>query len=210
MEKLQEEFSAVGFFLSGHPLDQYERALAKLGVHRFVDFEAASARGVTAGRLAGIVISARERRSQKGNKFAFAMFSDTSGQFEAVIFSETLANSRGLLEAGTAVLLNVEGERDADALKMRVQDVQSLDEAMKRLATSVKVLFDGDVLARNPASIEQLKALLQPGKAELSIEVQLADYQSPVPISTKGRYDLSAKTIGRITTVPGVLEVIET
>jgi DNA polymerase-3 subunit alpha len=210
MEKLQEEFSAVGFFLSGHPLDQYERALAKLGVHRYVDFEAASARGVTAGRLAGIVISARERRSQKGNKFAFAMFSDTSGQFEAVIFSETLANSRGLLEAGTAVLLNVEGERDGDALKMRVQDVQSLDEAMKRLAISVKVLFDGDVLARNPASIGQLKALLQPGKAELSIEVQSADFESPVPIATKGRYELSAKTIGRITTVPGVLDVIET
>ncbi len=56
----------------------------------FVDFEAAAERGATGGRLAGIVISARERRSQKGNKFAFAMFSDTSGQFEAVIFSDTL------------------------------------------------------------------------------------------------------------------------
>ncbi len=94
MEKLQEEFDAVGFFLSGHPLDQYERALAKLKVHRYVDFEAASDRGgATAGRLAGIVIAARERRSQKGNKFAFALFSDTSGQFEAVIFSDTLAKS---------------------------------------------------------------------------------------------------------------------
>ncbi len=31
MEKLQKEFDAVGFFLSGHPLDQYERALAKAG-----------------------------------------------------------------------------------------------------------------------------------------------------------------------------------
>ena len=45
----------------------------------------------SAGRLAGIVVSARERRSQKGNKFAFAMFSEPTGQFEAVIFSETLA-----------------------------------------------------------------------------------------------------------------------
>ncbi|MGE0024324.1 MAG: DNA polymerase III subunit alpha, partial [Hyphomicrobium sp.] len=45
MEKLQKEFEAVGFFLSGHPLDQYERALAKLNVRRFVDFEAEGARG---------------------------------------------------------------------------------------------------------------------------------------------------------------------
>jgi DNA polymerase III subunit alpha len=209
MDKLQKEFEAIGFFLSGHPLDQYEKALAKLGVSRFVDFEAASARGVTAGRLAGIVISARERRSQKGNKFAFAMFSDTSGQFEAVIFSETLANSRSLLESGTAVLLNVEGERDGDALKMRVQDVKSLDEAVEQIPRSIRILVDGDVLGRNTAALEQLKALLRPGKGEATIELQLSDYERPVPISPKGKYDLSAKTIGRITTVPGVLDVIE-
>jgi hypothetical protein len=45
---------------------------------------------------------------------------------------------------------------------------------------------------------------------ELKIEVKLRDYERPVPIAPKGRYDLSAKTIGRITTVPGVIEVTET
>ena len=87
MERLSAEFEAVGFYLSGHPLDQYERVLAKLGVRRFSEFEVLAQRGATAGRLAGIVIAARERRSQKGNKFAFATFSDATGQFEAVIFS---------------------------------------------------------------------------------------------------------------------------
>lgn len=211
MEKLQKEFEAVGFFLSGHPLDQYERALAKLNVRRFVDFEAASARGgATAGRLAGIVIAARERRSQKGNKFAFALFSDGSGQFEAVIFSDTLAASRHLLESGTAVLLDIEGERDGDALKMRVQNVKSLDEAVEQIPRAVRILVDGDALHRNPTGLEQLKALLRPGKGEATIELHLADYERPVPIAPKGKYDLSAKTIGRITTVPGVIEVIET
>jgi DNA polymerase-3 subunit alpha len=209
MEKLQKEFEAIGFFLSGHPLDQYETALGKLGVMRYVDFEAASARGVTAGRLAGIVISARERRSQKGNKFAFAMFSDTSGQFEAVIFSDTLANSRGFLEAGTAVLLNVEGERDGDALKMRVQELRSLDQAVEQVPRSVKAVLDGEILARNPSAIEQLKAFLVPGRAELRLEVQLPDYAEPVPIGPKGRYDLSAKVIGRLSTLPAVLEISE-
>jgi DNA polymerase-3 subunit alpha len=209
MEKLQKEFEAVGFFLSGHPLDQYERALAKLNVRRYVDFEAASERGAVAGRLAGIVIAARERRSQKGNKFAFALFSDTSGQFEAVIFSDTLAQARHLLESGTAVLLDVEGERDGEALKMRVQSVKSLDEAVEQIPRKVRILVDGDALSRNPTGLEQLKALLRPGKGEATIELRLADYARPVPIAPKGKYDLSAKTIGRITTVPSVIEVIE-
>jgi DNA polymerase-3 subunit alpha len=210
MEKLQKEFDAVGFFLSGHPLDQYERALEKLGVRRYVDFEAASARGAAAGRLAGIVIAARERRSQKGNKFAFALFSDTSGQFEAVIFSDTLAQARSLLESGNAVLLDVEGERDGEALKMRVQSVKSLDEAVEQIPRRIRILLDGDALGRNPAALDQLKTLLRPGKGEAMIELRLADYARPVPIAPKARYDLSARTIGRITTVPGVIEVIET
>jgi DNA polymerase III subunit alpha len=164
---------------------------------------------VTAGRLAGIVISARERRSQKGNKFAFAMFSDTSGQFEAVIFSETLANSRQLLESGKAVLLSVEGERDGDALKMRVQDVKSLDDAMEQLPRTVTAVIDGDAMTKNPAIIDQLKSLLRPGKAELKFELQLEGYQDAVPISPRGKYDLSARTIGRMTTVQGVISVLE-
>ena len=129
MERLEKEFDAVGFFLSGHPLDEYESVLAKLGVQSWSDFEAATERGVTAGRLAGIVVSARERKSQRGNKFAFAMFSDPSGQFEAVIFSDTLAQARDLLEPGTPVLLTVEAERDGESVKLRVQHLEALDKA---------------------------------------------------------------------------------
>ncbi|MBN8913594.1 MAG: DNA polymerase III subunit alpha, partial [Rhizobiales bacterium] len=210
MDKLQKEFEAIGFFLSGHPLDQYEKALEKLGVRRYVDFEAASSRGAIAGRLAGIVIAARERRSAKGNKFAFALFSDTSGQFEAVIFSDTLAQSRDLLESGNAVLLDVEGERDGEALKLRVQNVKSLDEAVEQIPRRIRILVDGETVGRNPAGLEQLKALLRPGKGEATIEVQLSGYVRPVPIAPREKYDLSARTIGRITTVPGVIEVIET
>src|SRR5262249_45564573 len=66
MERLSHEFEAVGYYLSGHPLDTYERVLGKLGVKRFTEFETLTERGATAGQLAGIVISARERKSQKG------------------------------------------------------------------------------------------------------------------------------------------------
>ena len=68
----------------------------------YAELEAQAERGAVAGRLAGIVVSARERRSQKGNKFAFAMFSEPTGQFEAVIFSETLASLAAPAGAGHA------------------------------------------------------------------------------------------------------------
>ena len=71
------------------------------------------------------------------------MFSEPTGQFEAVIFSETLASPRHLLEPGTAVLITVEGERDGDALKLRAQSIESLDKAAEGVQKGLKVVLDG-------------------------------------------------------------------
>ncbi|KAB2917093.1 MAG: DNA polymerase III subunit alpha [Hyphomicrobiaceae bacterium] len=210
MEKLQHEFEAVGFFLSGHPLDAYASVLAKLGILTFAELEARSERGATAGRLAGIVVSARERRSQKGNKFAFAMFSEPTGQFEAVIFSETLAASRHLLEPGTAVLVTVEGERDGDTLKLRAQGIESLDQAANSVQRGLKVVLDRRTLQSNKRVLDELKALLRPGgKGIVCFSVPLEDRGREVEIAVPGRFDVSPAQKGAISTVPGVLEVVE-
>ncbi len=203
MERLQHEFEAVGFFLSGHPLDAYASVLAKLGILPYAELEARADRGVVAGRLAGIVVSARERRSQKGNKFAFALFSEPTGQFEAVIFSETLAASRHLLESGAAVLLTVEGERDGDVLKLRVQSIQSLDEATEGLQRGLKVVLDGRVFQANTGRLDELKAMLKPGgKGIVCLSMMLEDRRREVEIAMPGRFDISPAQKGAISTVP--------
>ncbi len=205
MEKLQEEFDAIGFFLSGHPLDQYEKVLAKLGVRRFTDFELLADRGgiATSGRLAGIVISARERRSQKGNKFAFAMFSDTSGQFEAVIFSDTLAQAGNLLDAGTPLLLTVEAERDGETLKMRVQGLESLNRAAESVGRGLRLVLDPRQM-----KLAELKKMLKPG-TKGAIEIWMTVLGREVPIKLPGNWDVSPVQAGNISTLPGVLEVLE-
>jgi DNA polymerase-3 subunit alpha len=210
MERLQHEFEAIGFFLSGHPLDAYAAVLAKLNTITFAELEARAERGSVAGRLAGVVVSARERRSQKGNKFAFAMFSEPTGQFEAVIFSETLAQSRHLLEPGTAVLVTVEGERDGETLKLRAQTIEGLNTAAEGVQKGLKVVLDGRRLAASRAPLDELKALLKPGgKGVVSLSMALEDAGRELEIALPGRFEISPVEKGRLVTVPGVLEVID-
>jgi len=210
MERLEKEFQAVGFFLSGHPLDSYASALKSLGVKRWVDFEADCERGASAGRLAAIVVSARERKSQKGNKFAFAMFSDQTGQFEAVIFSDTLAVARDLLEPGTPVLLNVEAERDGETIKMRVQGVEALDKAVANAQRGWRIVLDGREIKRNPQLVTELTQHLVPGgKGEIRLDLQLYEKGRELAIPLKGRFDVSPMHKGKVMTVPGVLEVVD-
>jgi DNA polymerase III subunit alpha len=218
MERLQHEFEAVGFFLSGHPLDAYAGVLGKLGVVSFSDLEARADRGAVAGRVAGVVVNARERRSQKGNKFAFAMFSEPTGQFEVVIFSETLAQSRHLLEPGTPVLINVEGERDGEALKLRAQSIESLDKAAEGVQKGVKVVLDGRSLKGGGngggiggvGPLAEIKALLKPnGKGTICLSIALEERGREAEIALPGLFDISPAQKGAISTVPGVLEVLD-
>ena len=211
MERLEKEFDAVGYFLSGHPLDEYESALASLGVKRYADF-ASSVTGSGSARIAAIVVSARERRSQKGNKFAFAMFSDASGQFEAIIFSDTLAASRDLLEAGTPVMLAVAADRvDAETLKLRVESIQALDAVVGNVDTQLRVTFSPTTLSaqRLGPAIAEFRSFLKPGRGEIRLIVPLADIEQEVEVALPGRYDVSPASRGLISTVPGVLAVVE-
>jgi DNA polymerase-3 subunit alpha len=208
MERLTHEFEAIGFYLSGHPLDSYDRVLQKLGVKRYVEFEALSERGSCEGRLAGIVISARERKSQRGNKFAFAMFSDTTGQFEAVVFSDTLSQCRDLLEPGTPVLLAVSAERDGDTVKMRVEGIEALDKAAAGVQRGLKVVLDRT--RANAAAIAALKSHLKHGgKGEIRLVLPLEDRGREIELIIPGRYDVSPARAGILSTTPGVVEVLE-
>ena len=131
MERLQQEFSAIGFYLSSHPLAAYDKSLQRLGVTRAADLLGLLQRG-TAGRikLAGTVIDKLERTSAKGNRFAFVQCSDQSGAFEVTVFSEVLSANRNLLEAGQAVLISCDGRLDGEQIKLMAQTVQKLEDAV--------------------------------------------------------------------------------
>ena len=215
MERLSAEFEAVGFYLSGHPLDQYQGVLAKLGIKRYTDFEATADNGSNAARLAGIVVSARERKSQKGNKFAFAMFSDMSGQFEAVIFSDTLNACGHLLKAGMPVVIGVEAERDGDTLKMRVQSLEALDDVAANVQRGLKLVLDANVVAHQRNWKAEIMERLVPKTAngkkggQIRIVMAIPDRGRELEITVPGTYDVSPQQAGALSTVPGVLEVVE-
>ncbi|MEM9725693.1 MAG: DNA polymerase III subunit alpha [Pseudomonadota bacterium] len=141
-DRLSEEAAAVGFYISGHPLDDYADALRR---KRILTYGEMAARGYSGGRLAAVVSSRQERKSQKGTSFAFVQLSDPSGAYEAVVFSETLHQSRDLLEPGAMVVLAVDAERDGDQLKLRIEGVQPVDAAVASAgASGFRVILSRD------------------------------------------------------------------
>ena len=202
MQRLAEEFDAVGFYLSGHPLDEYSSVLDRLGVTTWQQFAGMVRSGSTAGKLAGTVIYRQERKSRQGNRFAFIGFSDPTGQFEAVVFSDTLAQSRDLLEPGSAVILRVEAGLDGEDVKVRVQSVEPLDAAAENVKGGLRIFVD------DLAPLENIAArLTNGGKSPVRLVVQIGGGAKEVEISLGNAFTVTPQIKGAIKSVPGVIDV---
>ncbi|SEN02407.1 DNA polymerase III, alpha subunit [Loktanella fryxellensis] len=129
-ERLAEEFKAIGFYLSGHPLDDYMSALKRKGVLTLDEVTARAERGACIVKMAGTVSGRQERKSARGNRFAFAQLSDPTGQYEVTIFSDTLEAGRAHLETGSQVVLQVEATMESDQLKLLARSIGPIDTAV--------------------------------------------------------------------------------
>jgi DNA polymerase III subunit alpha len=200
-ERLQKEYEAIGFFLSGHPLDDYASALQRLRVQPWAEFARAVRAGATAGKVAGTVVSRTERRTRTGSKMGIIGLSDPSGHYEAVTFAEGLAQYRDLLEPGTAVLLFLSAELQGEDVRARIQSVEPLDQAAAKLQKSLRVFV------RSDTPLESVARRLEPkGEGEVSMVLML-DGGSEVEVKLPGRFKVSPQIAGAIKAVPGVVEV---
>jgi DNA polymerase-3 subunit alpha len=205
-ERLKREYDAVGFFLSGHPLDDYAAVLKKLRVQPWAEFSRAVKAGATADRVAGTVVSRQERRTRTGSKMGIIGLSDPTGAYEAVIFSEGLAEYRELLEPGNAVLLFLSAEVQGDEVRARIQSAEPLDAAAANLHKGLRVFL------RDDKPIEAVARRLEPatrannGDGEVSVVLML-DQGTEVEVKLPGRFKVSPQIAGAIKAVPGVVQV---
>ena len=200
-ERLGEEFGAMGFYLSGHPLDAYGNALKRLGATTYAALVEDRRRGGIRAKLAGTVIKKSERRGRNDQMYAFVSFSDPTGMFEVMLFPEVLAASRNLLEAGKSLFITAAAEWDGDELKLRAASISDLDAAAANAGEGMVIRLS-DVSALGNLASE----LSQPGKGLVSVVVQGGPGEE-VEIALGKRIAVSATLRNRVAALPGVMAV---
>jgi len=207
-ERLQKEFDAIGFFLTGHPLDDYAATLKRMRVQSWAEFARAVRAGATSGRVAGTVVARTERRTRTGSKMGIIGLSDPTGHYEAVLFSEGLAQFRDLLEPGAAVLLTLSAEVQGDDVRARIGMVEPLDQAAAKLSKGLRVFL------RENTPIESVAKRLEgtgsgrspQDNGEVAI-ILLLNEGTEVEVKLPGRFKVSPQIAGAIKAVPGVVAV---
>jgi DNA polymerase-3 subunit alpha len=168
-EILHGEKESIGSFLSGHPMEEYEREVRRFASRKIRDLQ--PDKSVT---VAGLIVDVRTIKTQRG-VMAVIKLDDGSGQLESTVYAETFSENRQLLVKDRIVLL--EGGLQHDdyngGLSLRARSVRSLEEARESRLKAIKLRLHDRQIDRR--LIKQLETFLTgQDKGECPIVVEYA------------------------------------
>ena len=211
--RLAEEHKAIGFYLSGHPLDDYMVPLKRKGVMTLAEIMVAAERGPMVAKLAGAVAGKQERKSARGNRFAFAQLSDPTGLYEVTIFSDTLEACRDHLETGNNVVLSVEATMESDQLKLLARSISPIDAvAADAGSMGIRVFVDEASAVATVAALLDRATSEAKSRARGPVELCLMAPDMPghireVEISLGNNFHVNPQIKGAIKSLGGVVTV---
>ncbi|MBQ0778786.1 MAG: DNA polymerase III subunit alpha, partial [Pseudomonas sp.] len=172
-ERLRGEKETLGLYLTGHPIDEYEKEIRRFARQRIIDLKPSR----DSQTIAGLVFDLRVMKTKRGDKMGFVTLDDRSARIEVSLYAEAYQSSQALLQKDA--MLVVEGEVSQDdfsgGLRMRVKRVMSLEDARTTLLDSVRISLNTE--RHGAKSLDQLAGLLRkfPGGCAVTVDLQRPD-----------------------------------
>ena len=200
-EILEKEFSAIGFYLTGHPLNEYSQIIKDRKIKHFNELNDAE----TKYKIAGTISYVKERKSQRGRNFAFVGLTDENNQFEITLFSDILFKVRDFLIPGLSIVAEVETQRNENNLRLLAINIFPLEELMKKNINTLKVYVN------NPETILKIRDRVEEeGNSEILVQILMNGhdkYQTELKLGNNFIVNPSIKA--SIKEIEGVLKIEE-
>jgi DNA polymerase III subunit alpha len=202
-ERLDEELAAVGFYLSGHPLEEMMSVLRRRRTLSLSDALAAAEGGAEAFRMAGMVRRRQERAQASGQRFAFVSLSDPTGEYEVLFPPEALAKCRDCLEPGKAVAITVRAKLRDGEVRFFGDSAMPIEQAVESVTAGLRVFVSPSAVEMDSLKARLSKASVERGGGEVVLVAALTAGRE-VEIKLPGKYNLDASLRGALKTAPGV------
>ena len=184
-ELLSEEFKSIGFFLTDHPLNEYEEIFNQLNITSFNQFyENLSSEGL----VAGTIMSIQEKKSAKGTPYAIVKFSDKEAEFELFLFAEILVANREKLKESESFVLTLKKDnisREIEKKRVNVKKILNLNDVINKPYSKVTIEL------KNDFNIEEIKELLSNrGETEINLLIKNKNRQALYLLQESRKFDL--------------------
>ena len=184
-ELLREEFKALGFYLSDHPLNEFEEVFNQLKIlsyNQFYDNEN------NEGLVAGTIMSIQEKKSAKGTPYGIVKFSDKKGEFELFLFAEILVANRDKLKESESFVLTLQKDKitgDASKKRINVRKILSLDEVINKPYSKVTIEL------KNDCNLDEICEFLGVnGETEINLVIKDKNKRAQFSLQNNRKFDL--------------------
>ena len=183
-ELLAEEFNALGFFLSDHPLNEYEEVFSQLDIISYSQFYN---NDDNEGLVAGTIMSIIEKKSAKGTPYGIVKFSDKKGEFELFLFAEVLTTNRDKLKESESFILTLQKDKiigDSSKKRINIRKIVSLDEAINKPYSKVTIEL------KDNYNLDEIRELLSDnGETEISLVVREHNKRARYSLQNNRKFD---------------------
>lgn len=177
LEQLKFEKEITGFYMSGHPLDDYQlemKQFCNVTIEELkADLRPLKGKEVT---FAGIIIETNHKIGKTGKQYGSFVIEDYYNFINLTVFSEEYLKWKHLLDEGQYVFIRarVEPRFDhPDQLVVRVNSMILLSEAMDKLARGLMLTIElNDLL---PDFISMLHQLMKSHKGKGYLRIRIFD-----------------------------------
>jgi DNA polymerase-3 subunit alpha len=172
-QQLAGEYSTLGFYISGHPLDKYAGRLKELGAAEIGSYE--SWRHGEELVVAGIIVQSRPMRSKKGSRWMIITLQDQTGVMEALVFPEAFQKLEPILKPATPLLLKGKVAVEDAGTRLMVSEGKLLEQVAEKKPKLLRVRVELGTISTG--TLDQLKEIFvrRPGRCRVEFEIVAPD-----------------------------------
>ena len=183
---LSEEFKSIGFYLTNHPLSEFEDIFVQLNISSYSQFYNNESKE---GMVAGTIMSIQEKKSAKGTPYAIVKFSDKEAEFELFLFAEILVMNREKLKESESFVLTLHKDKTSNSQEKKriiVKKILNLEDVINKPYPKVTIKL------KDNYNLKEIKQLLSnKGETEINLIINEKNHQALYSLQDHRKFDLN-------------------
>ncbi len=209
-QKLKYEKEALGFYISGHPVEAIKDDIKDLRSHKISDLDA----NTSSATIVGLVNSTRQIKDSKNKPITFVNFDDESGSMDGIILSELYEEKYGIIKEGTILRFygSVEvddyrsRETNSTMYRMRVKNINAVESDLVDSKKDLLIICDtvnGDSLQEIKLKLNKIDSDFWGGESKVKLKILKDGTEALISLNDNFMIDLNSENLDNLRSIFG-------
>lgn len=186
-DRLRKEKEALGFYITGHPLDRYGKEITQFATCSIDELSEQKDKGTV--KIAGVVENLKMKRTKRGDKMAILNIEDLTGSTEVVVFPDVFSQTSPLLKCDDPLFIKGSAEIGDSSVKIIAQEIATLDSIRQNAIKAIVIQLREEEISIKMLQDLRYTTYKYPGDCELIFKVKMA-HKKKVTISAHNRFNV--------------------